>query len=372
MLWPPTSTWQSRTRPTRKPTRPWRSAAQLCTTTKRWSEAAGYYKQLLARPGHDADGDAILYRWACAAWRADHRSEASDLFDRLRAEHPDSDFYGEATCRLAQQAIYDKHFEHADELLASLDDKTLNADVQARALYLQGQSAAGQEQWARVGPPLEKLLAECEGSALCLAAEYWIAEAEYHQEHHDEAALKFAALEEKLSAASTTEAPSWRVMVPLRRAQIFANRSEWSEALATAEAIAKNYPSFTQQYEADYTIGRAHAARAEFDEARQAYRRVTASTTGGKTETAAMAQWMIGESYMHQRDYRAALREYLKVEILYPYPRWQAAALLQAGKCQEQLHQPDDAAATYQRLHREYPDTKFDQEAALRLAQLRR
>ncbi len=85
-----------------------------------------------------------------------------------------------------------------------------------------------------------------------------------------------------------------------------------------------------------------------------------------------MAQWMIGESFMHQRDYRAALREYLKVDILYCYPRWQAAALLQAGKCQEQLQQPGDAAATYQRLHREHPDTKFDQEAALRLAQLRR
>ncbi len=289
----------------------------------------------------------------------------------MRNEYPDSTFFAEATCRLAQEALQNREYDRADELLASLEGKTLPADVQARSLFLRGQSAAAQEKWSAVAAPLEELVAGDDASPLRAAAEYWIAEAAYHQERFEEAAQRFAALDEKLCGAAD-ETAAWRAMVPLRRAQIYAHVGQWSEALDMADALARQHPDFPQQYEADYVVGRAYAARAEFDEARQAYRRVLNSPAGRKSETAAMAQWMIGETYMHQRDYRAALAEYLKVEILHAFPRWQAAALLQAGKCQEQLKRPADAAATYQRLLREFPDTKYDEEAALRLAKLRR
>ena len=109
-------------------------------------------------------------------------------------------------------------------------------------------------------------------------------------------------------------------------------------------------------------LGRALAAQADFDGARKRYLKVVRSATGGKTETAAMAQWMIGESYFHQENYDAALREYLRVEILYAYPRWQAAALLQAGKCQELLGRRKEAAELYARLIKAYPNTEFTEE----------
>jgi TolA-binding protein len=80
-----------------------------------------------------------------------------------------------------------------------------------------------------------------------------------------------------------------------------------------------------------------------------------------------MAQWMIGESYFHQKNYDAALREYLRLEILYAYPTWQAAALLQAGKCQEHLGQWKQAAELYDRLVKEYSSSSFVDEAERRL-----
>ena len=76
---------------------------------------------------------------------------------------------------------------------------------------------------------------------------------------------------------------------------------------------------------------------------------------------------MIGETYFHQENYEAALREYLRVEILYPYPRWQAAALLQAGKCQGSLDRWKDAVELYGRLIKAYPKTEFTEEAQRRL-----
>jgi TolA-binding protein len=347
-------------------------SAQLCETSKRFADAGKYYERLLARPTHKTDGDAILYRWACAELRAEKPAAAYQLLARLRTEYPESELFGEATCRLAQEALQSHEYAQADDLLASLEGKSITEDVQARALFLRAQSAVGQDKWSDVAAPLEKLIADDDDSPLRAVAEFWVAEAEYHQDHFDAAAEKFAALDQKLSHDDTDHSAPWRAMIPLRRAQIYAHAAKWTEALDMTDVLARQYPDFPQQYEADYIVGRAHAARAEFDEARQAYRRVLASPAGRKSETAAMAQWMIGETYMHQRDFRTALAEYLKVEILHTFPHWQAAALLQAGKCQEQLKRPGDAAATYQRLLRQFPDTSFDQEAALRLAKLRR
>jgi cellulose synthase operon protein C len=95
---------------------------------------------------------------------------------------------------------------------------------------------------------------------------------------------------------------------------------------------------------------------------------VIRSTGGAKTLAAANAQLMIGETYYHQKNYDTALREYLKVDILYAFPGVQAAALLQAGKCHELLGEWKQAAEVYARLSKQYPDTSFAKEATQRLS----
>ncbi len=77
----------------------------------------------------------------------------------------------------------------------------------------------------------------------------------------------------------------------------------------------------------------------------------------------ARAQLMIGETYYHQKDYHEAIRQFLKVDILYDAPRWQASALLETGKAHEQLAQWADAAETYERLRVKFPDDPAAAEA---------
>ena len=156
-------------------------------------------------------------------------------------------------------------------------------------------------------------------------------------------------------------------MIPLRRAQVLAQQNQWNDAYAIASKIAADFPDFEQQYEVDYLLGRCLASQADFEAARQAYGRVIRSPAGAKTETAAMAQWMIGETFFHQKNYETALREYSRLEILYAYPTWQAGALLQAGKCHELLGEGKEAADLYQRIVKNYPSTTFAAEAAKRL-----
>jgi TolA-binding protein len=55
------------------------------------------------------------------------------------------------------------------------------------------------------------------------------------------------------------------------------------------------------------------------------------------------------------------------VEALYAYPRWQAGALLQAGKCHEMLGQWQQATELYDEVTKAYPNTPFTEEAGRRL-----
>src|SRR5262249_52717974 len=112
-------------------------------------------------------------------------------------------------------------------------------------------------------------------------------------------------------------------------------------------------PKDPQLAEVDYARGRALQGRARFDDARVAYQAVIDARKGG--DLAARAQLMRGETYFHQENYREAIREFLKVDILYDAPAWQAAALLEAGKVYERLAQWADAAETYERLRARFP-----------------
>ena len=85
-----------------------------------------------------------------------------------------------------------------------------------------------------------------------------------------------------------------------------------------------------------------------------------------------MAQWMIGESFLHQKQIDDALKAYQRVVRLYEFPNWQAAALLQIGKCHEQKAEWSDAVRSYSQLLKEFPKTKFADDAARRLAAVQR
>jgi TolA-binding protein len=241
--------------------------------------------------------------------------------------------------------------------------------VLAHTLYLQGQIAAMEERWSEVAALMERLLEEAPESSLALAARYWAAEGYYRQHRYEEAGRRLSAL---APLAEQTQEP-WAAMVPLRQAQVLAHQKQWSEAYNLAAGIAQRWPEFRQQYEADYLIGRCLMAQARFQDAREAFERVVRSPAGGRTETAAMAQWMIGETFFHQKNYAEAIKAYYRVERLFPYPRWQAGALLQAGKCHEMRGEFAEAVQRYGQLLKDYPDTPFaeDAEQRLRVAQKR-
>lgn len=339
------------------------AAARLHDGREQDREALALLERLVAEHEAYRHLDAALYQMAWVLVDLDRPEEAAQKFLRLHEAFPQSTFWADATYRLAEYQVKSKRFDDSSRLLAALVAANPSLELLCHALFLQGQSAAMQGKWDDVAAPLERLVTEHPKHELALLAQYWLAEAEYRTGKLEAAGIRLADLSTRLEGRTD----EWLPMVPLRQAQVLAHEKRWDEAFELASTIADKYPDFRQQYEVDYLLGRCLAAQAKFDAARAAYQRVIRSAVGGRSETAAMAQWMIGETYFQQERYDEAVEAYHRVERLYGYPRWQAAALLQAGKCHETQGKWREAIQLYAQVLKQYSQTHFRDEASQRL-----
>lgn len=339
-------------------------AAQLLEGRGEIDQATSLYAQLLEKFPDYAALDEVLFR---EAWLAREKNPkfASQLLERIRTEYATSRVAPEATLQLSELLVTEEQYDRAAELLREVTRPDAPVDVRPRALYLEGQLELARQNPDGALRPLEQLLREHPESDEALAAEYLRGEVAFRKGEFQQAATLLSQVSEK--AKGRTDA--WLPTAELRRAQAMAQTKQWSEAAEAAKGISARFPEFAQQYEADYLVGRAAAAQAEFDEARTWYAKAIAAANAAGTDTAAMAQWMTGESYFHQQQYQAALDEYLKVGP--EHARWHAAALLQAGKSQEALGRWQDATTSFTELTRQHPDSPLAAEAMQRLTAAR-
>jgi len=192
-------------------------------------------------------------------------------------------------------------------------------------------------------------------------AHFWQAESAYRRGELEQAFIRFL----DLSAEVEERKEDWLGVVPLRLAQIEAQKQKWSTAAEWAETAAGRYPKFSRRHEIDYVRGRSLAGLARFDEARDALTRVTTSELAPH-DMVAMAQWLIGETWFQQRQYERAIAAYDQT-ISHEAPQWSAAALLQSAKCCEQLNRWSDASKRYEQLLRDHVDTRYVADARSRL-----
>lgn len=340
----------------------------------------GYHAYLKAEPKGEFSARAA-FRLGEAFYLQGKTQDAQRELKRFAADHAKDPlcasalvYLGElAAARSDDQSAANETAKYFEESLRRFPKGPLAADAQynlARLKHRSGDLAGAAKAFEKLAAdwPKSALAADARKAAARLRMESLLeqAEAAYRSGEFEKA----EPLYEKAAAAILDAKDPRRATISLRKAQILATRRNWSEALKAAQKIVEEHPDFAEQYEVDFLIGRCRAASADFDAARAAYAKAVASPAAKGTETAALAQWMIGESYFHQKNFEAALREYSNEGPLSEYPTWQAASLLQAAKCREHLGQPAEAAQAYERLLRDYSKTPFVDEARKRLAAL--
>ncbi len=333
----------------------------------------------------------MLAEWGWSLIDAEKPAEADRVFARLLKEHADSPYAVDARFNLAESANLAHNHAEVIRLLAPLatqkpgDGK--NAVAKAgnstetkvgpgdspdslrrllpAVLYRLGRTQVEIKDWEPAAVTLDRLLTEFPESAYRREARYLRAECALQRGDAAAALAGFSALLTEKPVATDQE--GWNSTVRLKQIESWIALKRWKDALDGALAMKKTLaPKDAVPVELDFAFGQALIGLARFDEARAAFERVI--DAAGKGDLGAHALLMHGEAYFHQEKLHEALRDFLKVDILFKAPRWQAAALLEAGKVYERLDQWADAAETYGRLVARFPDEAPAAEAVRRQA----
>ncbi len=320
--------------------------------------------QYLQLPDKPAAVDEAIYQLGWVYHDLSLAPHGLEKFRTLVEDYPNSKYWPDAAYRLVQHYVQQKNYDEAMPLMARLIKPDAPVEILTRVIFLQGQMAAEKNNWETVTESMRTLVDNTDDRGLYAKANYWLAESLYRQDKFDEAGDLFQRLLEKIKDLDESLAP-W---IYLRTAQCNCHAEVWSNALILTESAKDQFPHFEVGYEYDFIQGRALAAKGKLDDAITAFQRVVESEKGRGTETAAISQWRIGEAYFHQEDYANAIKAYYRVDSLFAYPKWRAAALMQAGKCQEHLGNWKHAAKLYKQLILDLPTSEFRAAAEERLA----
>jgi cellulose synthase operon protein C len=341
-------------------------AVRLLQQLERKAEVIPLLRRLIQEhPGFEGL-DAALYE---LAWQLDAQGEGAEaqrLFERISDQYPDGEYWADTTYRLAERAARAGQYERAKGWLDRLIEARCADEILERALYLRGQLAASTQRWPEVASPLLALLEQFPDSSLRANAACWIAESLYQQKDYKNAARWF----EELEDAPLAEDDAWNALIPLRRALMLTEQQQWQAAYALVSGLEERFPAFGQQYEVDYVLGLCLAKQDRPAEALRRLEQVVRSPEGGRSETAAKAQWLIGGIYAAGGELDLALKAYYRVETLYNYPQWKAAALLRAGHCHELRSEHEEAARAWRQVVANFAETPAATEAANSLERL--
>ena len=230
-------------------------------------------------------------------------------------------------------------------------------------LYRLGRTYVELKDWASAATTLDRLITEFPDNPYQREARYLRAESNLRAGDAVAAESAIAALLNE--PAAKTDLNGFTQSLRLKRIECWVALKRWKDVLAGVGSLkttlAAGDPTIA---DLDFARGQALFGLGRLDKARAAFQAVIDARNGD--DPAAQAQLLRGETYFHQDLFREALREFLKVDILYKTPHWRAAALLEAGKVYERLDQWTDAAESYRRLCTEFATDPSAAEARTR------
>ena len=293
-----------------------------------------------------------------------NQTRSQVAFEELVATHPDSKYWPDAAYRVAKSLLERKEYPQATSMVEKiLLQDAVPSEVKIQALYLQSKVAAASDRWDLVPDLMNQLVANSDDERVVATAKYWMAESLYHYGDFDAAGKLLDELQPNVEQLGDSLEP-WLL---LRLAQCHGKSQRWTNASLIARDSLDRFQNFSNAYEFRFLLGRASEYDGMFDDARGHYQQVVSSANGTGTETAAIAQWRIGETYFHQKEHKLAIEAYFKTASIYDFEKWGSAALIQAGKCQEHLENWQHAAKLYSQLLDQYPASEFSSDANQRL-----
>ncbi|MFQ5494427.1 MAG: tetratricopeptide repeat protein [Phycisphaerae bacterium] len=303
------------------------------------------------------------------AWCLRELGRTDDAAKEYRRLLDDDDATGDlgvhALLDLSGILIADGRFDQAHTVLAKLRDAIAEepADVPAavreRAAYRLGICAFELKQFEEAAGQLAEFVDTFPESALLASAAYHCGESFFRLGRHDEAVKQLTRVTESCQE-DAVYGPAL-----LRLGESLAARQRWARSEGVFTTYLDRFGDSDQWFQARFGIGWAQEHQQRHAEAISTYQTIVTRHQG---PTAARAQFQIGECLFAQKQYDKAVRELLKVDILYAYPEWSAAALFEAGRCFEQLGKSVEARDQFRRVIKDYKESRWAGLASQRLS----
>ncbi|MFN7734314.1 MAG: tetratricopeptide repeat protein [Pirellula sp.] len=164
--------------------------------------------------------------------------------------------------------------------------------------------------------------------------------------------------------------PAWMATIWLRQGEMLAAKRRWEEAEKTVYQIRAQFPECNRLDEVDYLLARCLVTKAQFDDARRLLIGIASNPSEHSSELVARSWWLVGETYLMQRNLADAVASYQRVLGTESSRYWQSAAWMQMGQCYELQRDVSSARAAYQRVIDGDADGTLVPEARRRLESL--
>lgn len=337
-------------------------------------EADAAYAALLTRFPQPLELDRRLDEWAILNYQHQRFDQADAIWRRLVEQAPLSPLVNSARLSLAESDLIANKIDEAQKVFEelSVSDKSSD-DVKEQSMYQLVVLAIDRQRWSDVVPLGDKLIAQFPKSKHRLyvaysQAESFLADAKAGEQELAAARERLKLLVDEAANDEVNSTP-WFDRVWVLLAELNYREKKYSDVVKVVDEFKHHSPKSAFLHQAEEILGRSFKQQAppKFDEARAAFERVLADPFAAKTETAAKSQFMIAETYFHQEKWEAASLAYQKVYGIYKFPEWQAAALLQSAKCDENQKEWKAAAETYKLLIKEFPGSSLIGEVKTRL-----
>lgn len=346
-------------------------AARLRRDAQQYPEADQAYAAVLEKFPKPEHLDKVLNEWALSNYEGKNYARSDEVFARLIKEVPDSDLADNAALSLAESDLVAGKLDAAREKFQALENSP-KADpaVQQTSLFQLVGIGVEKRDWADVRSRAEALVTRFPDSKYRWFSEMHWAEADFNLNDNAKAIERLKAVLARKGDAAVVNEP-WFGQAWVLLTEAYHREKDYAAVAQTVADCREWKPDLPVLYILDEIAGRSLKAQAKFPEALATFQRIVDDPNGRRTETAAKAQFMMGEIYLLQKNYAKAETEFLKVEILYKFPEWQAPALFQAGSCQEELQHWKDAAKSYESLLKDYPKSEYAKMAAERLPKVK-
>ena len=334
--------------------------------------ADAMFSAVLQRFPRNPRMDRVLDDWASRHYDAERFERADQIYRRLVSEYPTSVLSWNARVVLAESTLLAGRPRDArTQFLEVVEAPMAEPRAVEQSLHQLQNIAQELSDWAELKRLAEVSQARFPQGVYRFEAAFALAESEFMQGELSTARGAFNRLKELKGDREVSIRP-WFPKVFIRLADIEVREKRYSDAEMVVQELAAWSPECPLMYQAWEVLGRAQKNQAHFPEARRLFLQAINDRHGRKTETAARAQLLLADTHVLEKNYEAALDEYLKVEIGYDFPYWQSAALYHAGTCQESLRDLTGALKTYTRLIANHPESEFVPRARERLAALRK